>query len=1059
MAIIDTRTPMKKGAVLGEAMPIVLGDCIGKGGYSLCYEGFLTEQENRKVILKEIYPYKLAMAELIHRDPETQLLRCDRDLSTFYAQQAQEQEIIMAIRNPKEGNTPYILQMFTVMHQNIPYAVIDTSGGDMLHRLTAKRTEQGAVADLPTLADVLERVNRILEAVAPIHDAGYIHGDISPDNLFVSQLEQNDQPATRTIQCIDFNSAFLAAEVQGHRFTSKPGFSPAEFRMADQKSCVSFGSDLFSIGAILFEMLYKTHYDVIKHKTALNGDLPLPSVYLEGQTVEVKRGVQRLLRDSLVLRMTSEGRRPAHRVMKDAILHILKLLETPHRLVNTYSDGTLFTVGRQAKCEEIYQGLCQRKTVALRGIGGIGKSHLAKFYANQYRAYYDAVMVLPYLGSVKSTILSDKNLPITNFTLESVLGLSSGDATPTSQQLQRYFDLKLEKLNSLLSQRVLLVIDGMNATQIDEEEFRLFAALDCGKIITTRADFSERYTVQQVNVPEIGDVETLKKLFFKYYPQQFVSQEKMAVVESLIVAVQCHTLTVMLIAKSAMASDIDLRDLLANVQGVTQDLPKEPVKFDYDGLMINATVDIIMQTVFDFVDLSDAQQDILRHLCLFPDTGIVRSLFKQWMGLEDFIAVNRLIDSGWITFSEETNTISLHQAIADVCRKKLKPSCDKCGAFLKQLTQYANNTNLCTYEAYAQGCHLFQTVTAVLPQMPHPLLHAYVLGMARLHLAFDDFGQAELIFSALDSPCCDGELRYMAQSSLLTIAVEKRNKTQAEALIATLAQSPYLQVFKDRELIYYQNKAWFYMERGDQASLQYAIEICEEALAKNPPKEQLSMDIKWQIYHYEYILANGYYRMAKYTTAPETYYTKASKAVENAIENKERDFANRPNAVFAEYNLLASCQFHLGKLTQAYHTQQALLEKKKKYFPPHVRTMAVSYRNLAQIGYALYEAEEGVHVDALRAYLKQGIEIAKALDLQEMVFFLYDIQLSVETKECNDGAFLDVAIAILELTQSVPLFYDEPKGFYEKIILPKIQEFIERTTIDTRELLRLIAKI
>lgn len=992
----ELRSPIRIGSVWGD---YAIGRCIGGGGSGLCYEAFHI-QNGGKVILKEIYPSVLAEKGLIQRNDATQKLNAKVSLSAYHHAQETEVSIIQTLRDARGHNSPYILEAKFFHHNGVRYTIIDTSGGDILHSLHRQHTRQGLIADLPTLKDVLLRVQRILEAIGPIHQAGYLHGDLSPDNLFVSTLEQGC-PSRRTILCIDFNSAFLLTQCPHIHATGKIGYAPPELQGATQALPLSFGSDLYSVGAILYEMLHLCPaYFPPGQEAAVLGDVPtLP--YFEGQTPDVCRKTWALLHRSMVGRIQAQGDTPAWRVFWQEIAQIIHCIDHPHRWGKTWTPVDIPTVGRKAELSAMAQILSAQKIPVLHGIGGIGKSHLSKAFVKAHCFAYDTVLFLPYAGSLRKTILSDQLWPITNVSLESVLSAHPESNGDNDKKENIYLAEKIQIIQRLLTPRTLLILDGMDT--VCDPLLDTFCQWPCAKIITTRNDFSANTLVQTLNIGEIQDMDALKALFFQGYPPSMLRPGQAGLVEALIHAVCHHTLTVVLMAKSAYASDTDLAELLSRIQGATMHLPQERILYDHNGQMMDDTAETIIQTIFDLSVLRQEQRHLLRHLCLLPSAGIARSQLKQWMELPDLNDLNDLVRSGWLFFDPARNQVSLHQIIAHVCRKKLQPDGDACATFLQHLAQDCQCAQSGQYETYLQNCQIFQSVAAVLAHTQHPLFHSYALEIARLHLAFGNFPLAQTLFQTVEQACQDGKNRYIAQSFLLTIAVDQGDKPQAKQLVDTVAQSPYFPLLKDRELAFYQNKAWLYFVEGDQTSIQSAIDLLRQCLATHQETQGMSLAEKRQYYQTQYILANAYYRMAAFAPEPCQAYAKAQEWVECAIANKKTTFPQQHHLTFADYNLLGECLVGLGHLHQAYQLHQELLAKKLRHFPPHVLTMAIAYRNLAKTGYTLYLAGQAVDVRQILDYITQGIAIAKALPRREMVLFLYDMQLRISQEE-GDGA-------------------------------------------------------
>lgn len=99
---------------------------------------------------------------------------------------------------------------------------------------------------------------QISAAIAAAHEAGIIHRDLKPGNVFI--VQRKDAPPV--VKVLDFGIAKLATEftdraqqkkrTQTHAMTGTPRYmSPEQFNGAK----LSFASDVYSLGVILYEML------------------------------------------------------------------------------------------------------------------------------------------------------------------------------------------------------------------------------------------------------------------------------------------------------------------------------------------------------------------------------------------------------------------------------------------------------------------------------------------------------------------------------------------------------------------------------------------------------------------------------------------------------------------------------------------------------------------------------------------------------------------------------------------------------------------------------------
>lgn len=1047
----DLRNAIPRDTQLGEYTILFT---IGSGGSALCYAAI--SEDNRRVVIKETYHRDWGALE---RDKETYQLLDVPSTDTAFAVQTEEERIAQIFRDPEGNNTGYIFHYSWMTYGGVRYSVIDTEGGKMLSDLLSKLNKNRTLKALPTLKDVLQMMMRIVEAIEPIHARGYLHGDIAPDNLFISEVQQGDSESGRTVKPIDFNSAFRLDEKQGHRFTNKGEYSPEEFIDDNLRSQVCFGSDLYSVAVMLASILLGTQYRRDSHEDQWIARKAPSLAYFEKETKEVRDATWKLLQDAILDRIEGTEGKSACVVFKERLSHIIELIDHPHRWGNRFSAKELFTVGRDSEMQEIATIIRRGSIPVLHSMGGLGKSHLAKAFSQNPRMRYKTVLFIPYVGSLRNTIFSDKHLPITNFSMDTALTEYQRDVLPSEEQEKIYFEEKLSQIKNLLTRNTLIILDGMNTTK--DMMFAEFVQWDCDKIITTRNDFSVYQKIAPVvlvKLKEIDDIAELERLFEKHYISKIypweLSEDERTVIRIIISTARRHTLLVELIAKSARASRIDLSKLADNISNTVHNrYPNIPIQHIQEGIELEdneGTVDAIIQKVFDLSNLSDSQNRLLRHLCLFPDSGISRAQFMEWVpniSQSDILALNH---NGWLRWDEGQDVISLHQLIAEVYLTRFNPCCDDYTTFLTRLIQFTTSINITNYEQYTLARNIFQAIKEALSDHHHSLFNTYELHMAHLHLSFDSHPLAEELFHSVYKRNMDEKSSYLAQSFLLTIAVEKQDKIEAESLIHAVEHSPYFSVFKEREMAFFLNKAWLFREYGDVQSLYYAAKLCEDILANNPISDETPLSIRMQVYHAQYILASTYFSLAKYTDTPNEYYKKAKSNLQQTIDKKRTDFPFRPNLTYADRNMLASCQFHLRDFSDAYQSHRELFDEKAEYYPPDSRTMAVAYRNLVQAGYARYSLGENLDIKELLDNIERGLTIAKLLNLQEILVFLYSVLFQIYVKQNDEHSFCASAIELLEMILHTVVFNDKPKNFYLEEIAPTIHMFLKNNnTIDS----------
>ena len=142
--------------------------------------------------------------------------------------------------------------------------------------------------------------------------------------------------------------------------------------------------------------------------------------------------------------------------------------------------------GREDVLEEIHNRFQNSGNVLfLYGIGGIGKTQIAKQYAKMHKNDYDTIIYATYNGSIKDEIMTE-----TPFTIEPAVNrytLSDG----TKESDEAFFNRKLEKIQKISTERTLIILDNFDVEE--DENLPLLMNGRYRLLITTRFDFSRFY--------------------------------------------------------------------------------------------------------------------------------------------------------------------------------------------------------------------------------------------------------------------------------------------------------------------------------------------------------------------------------------------------------------------------------------------------------------------------------------------------------------------------------------------------------------------------------------
>ena len=148
------------------------------------------------------------------------------------------------------AESAHIVQIFDsgVTDSGLPFLVMELLTGEDLRA----RLEREGRLSVPA---ALRIVSQVLRALVRAHEAGVVHRDLKPDNVFL--CARDDDPSF--VKLVDFGISKVAHVRTADTLTRRGAVLGTAFYMSPEQA-QSFAdidgrTDLFSVGAILFEML------------------------------------------------------------------------------------------------------------------------------------------------------------------------------------------------------------------------------------------------------------------------------------------------------------------------------------------------------------------------------------------------------------------------------------------------------------------------------------------------------------------------------------------------------------------------------------------------------------------------------------------------------------------------------------------------------------------------------------------------------------------------------------------------------------------------------------
>jgi hypothetical protein len=212
----------------------LLGRVLGAGGFGITYLGWDLNL-GMKLAIKEYFPSAFGAR--------------DADRSTVIPTSAQGRKIFDQglERFLDEGRAlakfqghPCIASVLTFFRENgTSYLVMKYEEGITLQ---AYLQERGGRIDY---RQAMSLAMPVMDALRVVHQAGILHRDISPDNMFINRAGQ--------VKILDFGSAKhdLAAQNRSTQITLKRGYSPEEQYRSNGK--IGPWTDVYALGATIYQ--------------------------------------------------------------------------------------------------------------------------------------------------------------------------------------------------------------------------------------------------------------------------------------------------------------------------------------------------------------------------------------------------------------------------------------------------------------------------------------------------------------------------------------------------------------------------------------------------------------------------------------------------------------------------------------------------------------------------------------------------------------------------------------------------------------------------------------
>ena len=519
-----------------------------------------------------------------------------------------------------------------------------------------------------TLCDILKTIKLLAHYVGKYHQSGYLHLDIKPSNFLVYP-----RPSGHIVLFdLDTVASISDIETGKYRYISySDGWAAPEQKQGKiNKLCPA--TDIYAIGAVLFEKIMGRQ--VINDDIGCFAEWSFDGEFFEDVNPKIKRLLTNIFKKTLAANIKRRYQ-TADALIKDLNEAESVAASEVYLKGNDICCSSIF-IGREDELKQIKDCFySKKKAVFLHGFGGIGKTEIARKYAELYKNDYDVVLFIKYDNN---STLQEKldEIEIVNF---------DGDVADHRK-----------KLRSLLDDKTLVIIDNFDVEIGADNGLKSLFDTKAQILVSTRTDFSSVYSgdkYTQIEITELA-INELEQVFFNNARIENLTDSDKEILYEIFKLIENHTYATELLAKQMYYSGLSLENLYNKVKlGFAAFADAEKVVTNKDDDNKKDKTLNILRAIYRIADLTDGQKQVLRNLFLLRFLYITKEIYNDYAlsNIEDFDDINTLIEIGLIKY--DRIYYSLHPLVEDMIACDLKPNEDNCKWIYSIVNMKITNTS------------------------------------------------------------------------------------------------------------------------------------------------------------------------------------------------------------------------------------------------------------------------------------------------------------------------------------------------------------------------------
>ena len=251
---MDTRIELKINDRLRFSdMECIIDHTLGRGSNVIAYVGQYRDYKypsiTHRVLIRELFPYD--PKGMITRNPDGSI-HIENEALPLYELNRRTFEKGIEVHNQllKENPSDIDLNINNYEYNNTLYSLVGYTGGRNLYEeLGRAYWKDKKASGTEPLLHIIRIIKGALGVLQTFHRSGYLHLDISPDNILLIGEDEKER-----VTLIDYNSVHTIDEVRGTRsvyYSTKEGFTAPEVQNG-RNGQIREWTDLYSMTAVLY---------------------------------------------------------------------------------------------------------------------------------------------------------------------------------------------------------------------------------------------------------------------------------------------------------------------------------------------------------------------------------------------------------------------------------------------------------------------------------------------------------------------------------------------------------------------------------------------------------------------------------------------------------------------------------------------------------------------------------------------------------------------------------------------------------------------------------------